>query len=170
MITAYLIGDRQLIARLGKLPAAIEDDVARTVDALGHRLIDRVAHTKLSGQVLKRRTGKLAASIARGGADTLSRFERTATTAISYVGTNVKYGRVWEYGADVKAYTVRPVKAQALHFFVGGQEIFAKHANIPAHHIKARPFLAPALAEMKPLIITELTAALNRAAARVMRG
>ena len=169
MISGYLIGDRQLVARLGRLPDAIKQEVSQTIDALGLRLINNVVTQKLSGQVLKRKTGRLASSIFRGAPDTRSRFELTGTTATSYVGTNVTYGRTWEYGADVKAYTVRPVKAKALHFFIGGQEVFAKYANIPAHHLKAKPFLAPALEEMKPLIMTELTAALNRAAQKAMK-
>lgn len=169
MISGYLIGDRQLIAKLDALPEAVQRDVARTVDQLGLRLIHNVITQKLSGQVLKRRTGRLAASIARGGADTRSRFEQTATSATSIAGTNVSYGKTWEYGAHVPAYTVFPVKAKALHFFVKGKEIFAMRANIPAHDIKARPFLAPALQEMKPLIIAELTATLKRSAAKALK-
>lgn len=169
MISGYLIGDRELVAKLTAIPDAVQRDVARTVDNLGLRLIHNVITQKLSGQVLKRRTGRLAASIARGGADTRSRFEQTATSATSIVGTNVSYGKTWEYGAHVPAYQVRPVKAEALHFFVHGKEVFAKVANIPAHDIKARPYLAPALQEMKPLIIAELTRTLKESAQKVMK-
>lgn len=164
MITGMIIGDRELIAKLGKMPEGIQRSVAKTIDQLGLRLIEEVVRNKLSGQVLKRRTGRLASSIARGAPDTRSHFEQTGTTAISYVGTNVSYGRTWEYGAHVPEYIVRPVKAKALHFFFKGTEVFAKSARIPAHDIKARPFLSTALQDMKPLIIRELTDALTKAA------
>lgn len=163
MITGYLIGDRKLIANIDALPARVQAAVAKTVDNLGLRLIRNVVTQKLSGQVLKRRTGRLAASIARGASDTRSRFEQTATTAISYVGTNVTYGKTWEYGAHVPAYDIRPKNGQALHFFTHGAEVFAKVVHMPARDIKARPFLAPALQEMKPLIIAELQATLTNA-------
>lgn len=162
MISGYLVGDRQLVAQLGALPKAIQDNIAKTVDMLGLRLIANVVTQKLSGQVLKRRTGRLAASIARGGAQTRSKFEQTSTTAIAYVGTNVTYGRTWEYGAHVPAYEIRPKNGQALHFFSHGAEIFAKVVHMPARDIKARPYLAPALQEMKPQIIAEIQRTLTQ--------
>jgi phage gpG-like protein len=161
MISGYLVGDRQLIAKMNRMPAAVQTEVARVVDQLGLRLIANVVQNKLSGQVLKRRTGKLAASIARGSPETRSKFVQTATSATSIVGTNVSYGKTWELGAHVPAYTIYPKNAKALHFTYHGQEVFAKKVNIPAHEIKPRPFLAPALQEMKPLIIAELQAVLT---------
>ena len=169
MISGYLIGDRKLIAQLQGVPGAIQRDVAKTVDMLGLRLIANVVSNQLSGQVLKRRTGRLAASIARGAKDTRSRFESTDTTATSVVGTNVSYGRTWEFGAHVPAYEIFPKNADALKFVMNGQTIFAKHVNMPARDIKARPYLAPALAAMKPLIIAELSAAATRAAAAAIK-
>lgn len=169
MISGYLIGDRQLVAKMDGLPAAVQRDVAKTVDMLGLRLIQKVVSDKLSGQVLKRRTGRLAASIARGASETRSKFEQTETTATSIVGTNVSYGKTWEYGAHVPAYDIFPKNRQALRFMMNGKEVFARHVHMPARDIKARPFLAPALQEMKPLIIAELQAAARNAAARAMK-
>ncbi len=151
------------MAQLDALPAAVHKEIARTVDLLGLRMIQMVVRDKLSGQVLSRRTGKLAASIARGAPDTRSRFEQTQTSATSIVGTNVIYGKTWEYGAQIPAYVIRPVKAKALRFTVGGSVVFAQRVNMPARYQQARPFLAPVLAEIKPLAITEITATAKRA-------
>ena len=162
MITGYLIGDRQLIARLQKAGPEIADRVAATVDGLGVTLARHVVQDFLSGQVLKRRTGLLASSITRGGPQTRSRFERSGTSSISYVGTNVKYGTAWEYG--IAAHDIYPVTAKALHFFIAGQEIFAKHVHMPAQ--APRAFLKPALEAFKPTAI----AAIQKAAREAVQG
>lgn len=47
------------------------------------------------------------------------------------------YGRTHEYGA-----TITPKKAEALHFTIGEEEVFAKKVEIPQ-----RPFLRPAADE-----------------------
>lgn len=163
MISGYLIGDRKLITQMDGMSAKVQREIFATVDKLGRELILRVVYHKLSGQVLKRRTGRLAASIARNAPETRSRFEETAVSATSYVGTNVSYGKTWEYGAHVPAYDIFPKNRQALRFMMNGKEIFAKHVHMPARDIKARPFLAPALQEMKPFIIAELQAVLLKA-------
>ncbi len=66
-----------------------------------------VVTTKLSGQVLKRRTGLLASSINVGGPDTATAFEQSPVLLVGRVGTRVWYGKVHEEGGtfEVKAHT-----------------------------------------------------------------
>ena len=77
---------------------------------------------------LHRRTGRLRASIThsvrRGGGSVMGR-----------LGTNVIYGRIHELGG-----VIRPVKASALRFRVGGRWVTVRRVTIPA-----RPYLRPAL-------------------------
>jgi hypothetical protein len=61
----------------------------------------------------------------------------------SSIGNNVtskgvNYAAVHEFGAHIPAHTVRADNARALHFFVGGNEVFAKSAKIPAITLPAR--------------------------------
>ncbi len=89
---------------------------------------------KLSGQVLKRRSGHLAGSITsevRGSNE---------SDVVGRVGTNLKYARIHEFGGDI-----RPVRAKALHFFIGKIEIFTQHVKIPK-----RPYIKPAIEELAP--------------------
>lgn len=169
MISATIVGDRDLIARIGEMPRTVHDELAREVKRLGFKLEALVKTQYLTGQVLKVRTGRLKSSITQGAAESRSRFSDTGTEVAYFVGTNVKYGRTWEYGADVPAYTVRPKNARALHFNVGGRDVFAMKAEIPAHHIAARPFLAPALAQMKQEIIDGMQAALKRGMEKALK-
>jgi len=58
------------------------------------------------------------------------------------IGPSVIYGRIHEFGGIIK-----PVKAKALAFEVGGQLVFAQSVTIPK-----RPYLQPALDDAKPAI------------------
>ena len=166
MISGYIIGDKALVARLVNAPEAVKRELDQTVQKLGFALEARVVQTKLSGQVLKRRTGRLAASITTGAAETKSRFESTSLTAFAYVGTNVSYGRAWELGFT------RRVGAGAR----GGPNLtgkslatyFAKHPPGTKSYA-ARPFLKPALQEMRPVIIEQITLAAKRGMAAALK-
>ncbi len=164
MISGYLVGDKALIAKLEAMPEALKRNVDATVQRLGYALQARVKGNYLRGPRpahLGVKTGHLLRSITQGEADSRSRFESTSSTAFAYVGTNVKYAARWEYGGMQKAYTILPKTAKVLHFMVNGKDVFARHVNMPARKLEPRPFLAPALADLKPTIIAELTATLK---------
>jgi len=79
VITAYLVGDVQLLERLRALPGAINSGLLRGIAQLGIELQRHVQQDKLSGQVLRSRTGSLRSSISlqvdrSGGAVTASVF------------------------------------------------------------------------------------------------
>jgi len=164
VISGVLIGDKELIARMGQIPARMKAAVDLTVQKLGFELEARVKR-KLTGEVLRVQTGRLRASISRGAPGSMSRFESTADASIYYVGTNVSYGVMWERG--IAAHTVRPVNAKALRFTIGGEVLFRMSARIPAQ--APRKFLEPALFEMRPTIITQLSAALQRGAREALK-
>lgn len=167
MISGALVGDRQLVARFKALPQRVKTAVDQTTDALGLRLQASVQRDYLTGQVLRVRTNRLRGSITRGAQDSRSRFESTPVTAFAYVGTNVSYGRTWEYDG-IPAHDVVPIRAKALRFEIGGQVFFRKRVHIPAQG--PRPFLAPALQAMRPLIITSYQALLVRVARETLQG
>lgn len=168
MITGTIVGGSELIARLGRMPAAVKAEVDMTVQKLGFELERRVKVDYLTGQVLKVRTDRLRGSIsvatAKQPGDSRSRFEATGTTSFAYVGTNVSYGVMWSKG--IAAHDIVPVKAKALRFEIGGEILFRKRVSIPAQ--AARPFLEPALESMRPLIMSELESALKRGAEKAL--
>jgi len=61
------------------------------------------------------------------------------------MGTNLGYARKLQEGGTVRipARTIKPKKAKALHFWIGGTEIFVKSVQQPARTvtIPPRPFI-----------------------------
>jgi len=162
MITGYIVGDRELIAKLQAAPHAMLDRVAQTVDQLGVGLARIVTQQYLSGPRparLGRVTGRLVTSIPRGGSDTRSRMEKEGSRFTAYVGTNVPYGIAWEQGFARKVGAgarggPRTLQGQALATY------FARHPP-GIKQIPARAFLAPALDQYKPTVIAELQKAVS---------
>ncbi len=165
MISGVLIGDKELVAKIRSFPDAARPDLDRTVQKLGFQLEANIKSNYLSGQVFKRRTGKLASSITQGAPESRSRFEANSSQAIYYVGTNVSYARPLFYGHP--GYVIKPKNAKALHFKIGGVDVFAKSVNMPAK--PGKNVLSMALDQMKPMIVTELQASLQRTAVQVFR-
>lgn len=159
MISGAIIGNRELVASLRQFPGALRGEVDPTVMRLGYALQANVQRNQLSGQMYKVRTGRLRASVAQGAADSRSRFESTPTSSMYFVGTNVKYAAPLFLGRA--AYDVVPVKAKALRFTVGDQVLFRKRVHIPAR--PGQDPLTTELEHMRPTIVGELGAALERA-------
>ena len=59
----------------------------------------------------------------------------TPSTLKGVVGNNVRYIRMVAEGGTIRAHTIRPRRAKALRFQVGGKTVFAKKANIPARWV-----------------------------------
>jgi phage gpG-like protein len=152
MITVQVIGDDKLVARLDAMPGRVHDGLARAVVRLGLALQKKVQEEKLSGQVLKVRTGSLRSSI---------NTEVTDTPAVitASVGTNIRYARPHEYGVD-HPWTIA-AKGRALRFEIGGRVLFRKSVRHPP--LPERSFLRSALADMAPVIEAGLREAVAEA-------
>lgn len=124
----------------------------------GGWLIATRAQTKyLTGASLRVQTGRLRASVTvkpKRGA------EITGNKYSVQVGTNVFYGRAWENGFSVPAKEIRPKTKKALKIPVGGSKragstafVLRKKFIRQAYSVKARPWLRPAMEDMKSQII-----------------
>jgi phage gpG-like protein len=167
MISGYIVGDKALVARIAGAGAVVKAEIDVTVQKLGYALQARVQTQKLTGQVLRVRTDRLRGSIAQNAPETRSRFVATDTAAIAYVGTNVSYGAAWEHGFSRKVGAgarggPRTISGKALDSYI------RRHPP-GVRHVAARPFLAPALFEMRAQIVTELGAALKRGMEKALR-
>lgn len=145
----------------------IEDTVVR--EALN--LVGYIKAQKLSDQVLHVRTGRLRRSIT-------ARFEGKGTDKFrAFVGTNVKYARIHEYGfegtVNVKAHVVKEhQRMQSIAFGKLMKE--PRMVTIRSHTVQdhatamkmpARPFMRPALQENAERITMNIRKALTGAAA-----
>ncbi len=139
-LDGVLIYLEKLAATTGeRLAAAVEIEAIKTVAA--------VVDTKLSGQVLNQRTGRLASSIHQVT-------ERTGNSVIATVGTDVVYARIHEYGG-----TIVPKVAKALRFVIGDKTIVAKSVTMPQ-----RSFLRSTLSDREQDIRAALAVAVAGAA------
>lgn len=146
-VFASIVGARELTAQLGAIPSALLSRMTATLRRLAIRLQARVKMSKLSGQVLKTRTGTLRRSINY-------EIKRVSTSRIeAIVGTNVEYARAHEYG-----FKGRVRVKEHLRIVKEGRRKFSTwiRAHDKVLNLPERSFLRSALREMQPEIVREL--------------
>ncbi len=154
MLSVDLKGDRELILRLQAMPDQLRSSLGRTITRLAIEL-ERRAKIKVSGEMLKVRSGIGRASIHH-------QVTETATGVTATVGTNIFYMKIQHEGVP-HSWKIQVKSARALAFEVGGHSVFAKwviHPPLPPH-----PFLTEPLHEMTPQIMAEIEAAVKQTVA-----
>ena len=135
--------------------AAVRIGLVDFMDIVRNRVV-----RKLSGEVLRVRTGRLRQSIH-------STVQKMPWGFLGKVGTNVKYASIHEYGGTIVLPVIYPVKAQALRWFVGGKPVFAMRAKAHAIRMPERSYLRSSLAELSPkapeIILAHVERALKNA-------
>jgi len=157
VITAYLVGDAQLLQRLRALPDAINSRLLRGITQLGIELQRHVQQDKLSGQVLRSRTGSLRSSIGL-------RVDQSGGAVTASVFTDSRYAGAQEYGFT-GTISVRASLRRIRDAF--GRPIAEKTISVRAYDrridLPERSFLRSARADMAPVIREEVGAALAEA-------
>ncbi len=161
MLSVTLEGAEALGARLDGLPAAGLAAIAAKSAELAQRLLERVER-KLSGEVLRTRSGALAASIGVGG-PTIDD-ARLVTTL--YSEGELKYAAIQEYGGVTSPHDILPSRAKALAFLADGQQVFARHVHHPGSRLPERSYLRSTLTEMA----ADIEAGMKAAVIEAMRG
>jgi phage gpG-like protein len=161
VIQVYEVGRAEVIARLDRINERMQPEMRVGIERLTVKLQTGVRANKLSGQVLKVRTGRLRNSIGR---DVTS----SGSTVTGIVSTPVVYAKPHEYGfhgtVSVREH-MRTVK-QAF-----GRPIEPVQATVRQHEMKMnlpeRSFLRAELADMEAAgtIRSEMEAAVERAKA-----
>ena len=147
MIKVEIIGAESVIARFEGAPERIRRALATATYRLAIQAQRKVMDERLSGQVLKVRTGQLRRSINAAPIEEAGRVG-------ARTGTNVFYGRIWEL-TGLPARTVVPTTKKAL--FWKGARHPVRRVNLPAQ--APRPFLSVVLEEMRAQARAEMTAA-----------
>lgn len=159
MLSVTLTGKDDLGDRLDGLPPVVLAAIAAKSADLADQLLTRVRQ-KLGGEVLKSRTGALAASIGVEGPTITD--DAVVTTVFSRGDLN--YAAIQEYGGVTRPHDILPSRAKALAFMAGGEQVFARIVHHPGSHIPERSYLRSSLAEMADQIETEMKAAVLDAA------
>jgi len=162
VIKGTIMGDKALIAALQERVPQISTELSKAVKVLSVKFVRVVKQDKLSGQVLKNRTGHLRGSI-RPETETT----QNSTTATIYAGGfRAPYGVIHEYGGVIPAHTVVPRFAKALAFTPagGGDRIVRKLARIPDVRMPERSYMRSTLTEMRDEIVRTMNEAVIKAA------
>lgn len=157
MISGWLIGDAELVAKLTRTAPAIQNALEGSVRRLALMLLRHVKEDKLSDQVLRVRTGRLRRSITQA-------VQVIGPKVTGIVGTNVAYAARQEYGfkgqenvrshlRTIKKAWGRPIAERSVMV-----RPFTRNVNYPAHS-----FLRSALADMRQQINADMDKALNQA-------
>jgi hypothetical protein len=157
VISAHLVGDEQLLERLRALHDAVNAGLARCIAQLGIDLQRNVQQDKLSGQVLKTRTGALKSSIDY-------RVDQSARGASAEVFTALRYSAAQEYGFTGTVSVGASLRRIRQAF---GRPIAEKTISIRAYDrrmaLPERSFLRSALEDMTPAIREAVDAAVAEA-------
>ena len=154
MITSVIVGADRVSGNFKHMPDMAFDAIHATMKRLVIALSRHVKEDKLSGLVLKNRTGNLRRSIN----ETVKL--KSDHEIRGYVGTNSVYAAIHEYGGVTAPHVIMPQNVKALRFIQGGGTVFAKVVNHPGSRMPERSFLRSALSDMKNKIESELSTAL----------
>ena len=142
---------------LAVMPERIRAALTAKAGALAAELEARIQQ-KLTGGVLKERTGALARSIVATIADA------SGNVSVSVASSgDVKYAAIHEFGGTIPAHEIVPDKAKALAFVIGGKQAFAARVDLPAVNMPERSYLRASLDEMADAIRDEFAAAVSEA-------
>jgi hypothetical protein len=161
LLRITLEGGPQLVDAMQRKGPRITQVLMTKITAAMIMLSSYIVGQKLSGQMLKRRSGKLAGSVRAIPAE----IEGTSIIgAVEAGGGPAFYGKFFELESaggtgGTKPHQIMAVKARALRFVMGGKVYFRKSVQHPG--FAARPFMTTSLTENAEKIQTDLQTALN---------
>jgi len=151
MFKVEVLGGAEVLKKIDQIEPQIRKSLLATITILSFQLQAKVVSEKLSGQVLKTRTGTLRRSIA-------TNVTNLSGSMTGRVGTNVDYGLIHEYGfkgnvtVDGHLRQIKKAWGRSITYVRTHQ----RKANYPV-----RSFLRSALREMKPMIKIEIDKAIR---------
>jgi len=147
MMDVSILGLNELEARFNAFPdvlnAALLSKSQDLVNALQQKVQDN-----LSGAVLAEKTGLLKSSIDTDVEDT-----GNGASASVFVGGDVPYAAIQEYGGQTKAHIIEATQGKALAFNWAGKQAFFTRINHPGSYIPERSYLRSAFGEMQGEIV-----------------
>lgn len=144
MIDGVVTGSDQVNRAFGRVTPAVRAELVKGTGRIVLRLLTKVKLEKLSGQVLKVRTGRLRRSINQ-------RVDASGDLITGSVGTNVDYGRKWELGfkgTESVQQHMRTIKQAFGKPLKGGPKQISVRAHTRRVNLPERSFLRSALQEL----------------------
>lgn len=162
MIESVVTGEREVVVQLAERRGRILQALARRLERVLLLLVAKVKRDKLSGQVLKNRTGQLRQSIAKEPTVGVHVDGDLLTGRVGiFGGPTLGYGRAHEFGFSGTVTVPEHLRTIRQVF---GRPITPREVLVSAHprslRLPERSFLRSALSEMAPDIRRELEAGL----------
>lgn len=135
----------------------IGDEIEQEMTAISIDLQSYVKANKLSGQILKNRTGNLRRAIDRA----VLRSSSGVTATVGVSPNAAKYAGVHEYGGDIN---IPAVSGKLMVFTVGGHVRFTMKHRAFTVHMPERSFLRSSLAENRAEYLERINLAVAKGA------
>ncbi len=139
-----------VLAWLAALPDSLKTALLAKSQDLAIALQEKVGD-KLSGVVLQSRTGLLKDSI-----ESTTEESDTQINSSVFVGGDVPYAAIQEYGGVTKAHIIDAVNGKVLAFNMGGKQSFFRSVNHPGSVIPERSYLRSSLEDMQDDIVDRM--------------
>lgn len=154
--TVSVRGHDTLLAHIVGAPAAVNQKLLNAITTLAINLHKHVIVAHLSGP-----TGAHTLSVGHNSPmHTAGQLQRSlfwdvnenanGVTGIVGFSADTPYAAIHEYGGTINIPEIVPVNAKALHFMIGGQDVFVKRVKAHTVTIPERAPLRTGFAEMIP--------------------
>lgn len=156
-ITGTVVGADQVITHFRARTEKAREIVLAHVSRATISVQNRVRFSFLSGQALRKRSGRLTNSINQ-------KVTEAGDTITGTVGTKVPYGRFWELGFHGIQHVREHIRSKGIRHLGYGvkvHDVGTVHAHVRQVNQSARPFLRPALLVERPNIAREMEAAVR---------
>lgn len=148
-IYVKLVDEQRVTAKFNRLPASLLAAMVKKAEQLRVRLRRYVIDSKLSGQVLNRKTGRLQRNVR-------TKVLSSPTKVVIQLWNISRYARIHEDGGMIPAHIIKPKRTQVLAWTKMGAVVFAKKVDMPTVMMPKRSFMATALKEMSVEMTLEL--------------
>lgn len=159
MFKIELKGDTELIAKIDAAPESVRKELTKEITAIVLELEGHIKNDKLSGQVLHVVSGDLRRSV-----HAVLPVLQTATGVMGKVAQSgdVKYGGIHEFGGTTSPHIIEAKNGEALHFLMGGKDVFFKRVHHPGSVMPERSYMRSGLADLRDDIVDRLQRAVKR--------
>lgn len=164
-ITGRVVGDKAVVARISSIVPSVRQSLTRAMLRITIDLQGYVVKNKLSGQLLNRRTGTLAASMQHKVVSTSEGVVGVVGSRVN-AGAPLKYARALEDGFTGTVNVREHLRMMTTAF---GKAVKDPHKiTVGAHsahrNIKARHYLSSSLAERRDAYLDQIEKAVGEGA------
>lgn len=152
-----VLGDTEMVAALREKADLFDQVMQRRMHEIVGAVQRNVVDNHLSGPTGEHSLSRIRGNLARSVQTDVGSDGDAVQGRIFYTG-DVPYAAIHEFGGVIPAHDIVPVNAQALHFMMGGKEVFAKIVHLPDITMPERAPLRTGFRELADWIVQSIKA------------